>query len=393
MIVMIAAATAGAIAAATAGATAAAAAGATAAATAGATAALDDTPVRPSAAAGLTENVILFTFDGLRWQEVFSGADEALLNEEDGHVDDVESLREAFWRETPQERRRALMPFFWTVIVPGGQVLGNVRGGSRVMVTNGLNFSYPCYNEMLVGFPDDRIDSNAKRPNANITVLEWLNGRPSFSGRVAAFTSWDVFPYIINEPRSGVPVNAGWEPITDWPLTDRQQLLNDLMLGTFHPSEGARDDALTFYAALEHLERHHPRVLYISLDRTDISAHNGRYDRYLKAAHKTDDLLRILWEKLESMPRYAGKTTLLLTSDHGRGDPPDGWRGHGENVPGAELIWLAVIGPDTAALGERSDAQTFTQAQIAATVAGLLGEDYGAEVPRAAPPLPVYAPR
>ena len=81
--------------------------------------------------------------------------------------------------------------------------------GSEVRVTNGHNFSYPGYNELLSGKADPRVDSNDKKPNPNVTVLEWLNGRDPYRGKVAAFCSWDVFPWIINRERSGVLVNAG----------------------------------------------------------------------------------------------------------------------------------------------------------------------------------------
>jgi len=45
------------------------------------------------------------------------------------------------------------------------------------------------------------------------------------------------------------------------------------------------------------------------------------------------------------------------------------------------------MGPDTRALGERSSVPTVTQAQIASTVAALLGKDYRHDVPRAAAPI------
>jgi hypothetical protein len=38
---------------------------------------------------------------------------------------------------------------------------------------------------------------------------------------------------------------------------------------------------------------------------------------------------------------------------------------------------MAVLGPETPAFGEREN-QTFTQAQVAATIATLLGEDWRA---------------
>jgi len=332
-------------------------------------------------------NVVLVTLDGLRWQEAFRGADEALLSEEAGGVEGVDALRDEFWRPSPAERRRAMMPFLWDTVVPAGQILGNVERGSRVRVTNGRYFSYPGYQELLAGFPDERIDSNDKVLNPNPNVLEWIAARPGFEGSVAAFTAWDVFPYILNEPRAGILVNSGNELLDDDTLTPRQQLLNDLMRTGLPEAAGVRTDELTFYAALEHLEKAHPRVLYIAFDRTDTNAHERRYDRYLRSARMADGYLRILWDKLQSMEQYAGTTTLVVTSDHGRGDPPDDWRSHGEDIAGAHLIWLAAMGPGTEPLGERVDAPTYTQAQAAATIAALLGLDYPAAVPQAAPAI------
>jgi len=46
------------------------------------------------------------------------------------------------------------------------------------------------------------------------------------------------------------------------------------------------------------------------------------------------------------------------------------------------------MGPDTAALGERTNTSAVTQAEIAATVAEFLGKDFRQAAPQAAPPLP-----
>jgi len=358
--------------------------------------------LHPSAPAQQAENVLLFTLDGLRWQEVFAGADEALVTEVAGGVEDLDATREEFWRPTPEERRRAVMPFLWDVIVPSGQIFGNVWRGSEMRVTNERNFSYPCYHEMLGGFPDERIDSNAKQLNPNPNVLEWIAAQPGFEGRVAAFAAWDVFPYILNEPRAGIPVNAGWELLEDAPLTPRQELLNDLMRTSLRESEGVlndlmrtslresegvRSDELTFFAALEYLEKEQPRVLFVSLDGTDAGSHARRYHDYLSYARMGDEYVRMLWTKAQSMEQYAGKTTLIFTVDHGRGDPPDEWRGHGADYSGSEMIWLAAMGPGTATLGERTDVAALTESQVAATIAALLGLDYGAAVPQAAAPI------
>ncbi len=333
-----------------------------------------------------TESVILVTIDGLRWQEVFGGAEESLLTKENGGVRDVAGARKEFWRDTPEARRAALMPFTWSVIAKDGQLFGNRTKESDVRVTNGKKFSYPGYNELLTGAPDDRVDSNDKKPNPNVSVLEWLNTRTGFRDRIAAFCSWDCFPFILNVERSKLLVNAGAMIVRDAP-SDRQKLVNDLIEQTTPPSEGVRHDSLTHYCALEHLKSKHPRVLYVGYDQTDDFAHDGRYDLLLQQARQIDSFVRSLWETAQSMPEYHDKTTLLVTADHGRGDGPKEWRNHGAKTEGAEFIWIAAIGPDTPALGERAKTEPLTQSQIAATLAALLGEDYCAAMPAAGKPI------
>ncbi len=334
-----------------------------------------------------TRNVIVVTTDGLRWQEVFRGADEALLNRRHGGVADVLALRGAFWKDTPEEGREALMPFLWSTIARQGQIFGNRDKKSFVNVTNGKNFSYPGYSELFTGLADPRVDSNEKRPNPNVNVLEWLNGKPEFRGKVAAVGSWDVHPFILNVQRSGLPVNAGWMPISGPALTETEALLNSQMSRALREWDNCRNDVFTFSVALDRLRRDSPRVFYVGFGDTDEYGHEGRYDRYLRSAHDVDSALKSIWEELQSQPMYRGTTTMIVTTDHGRGDPPRGWKSHGAKVEGSDAIWLGVIGPDTPALGERSDVQTITQSQVAATIAALLGENYLAQAPGAGVPI------
>jgi hypothetical protein len=336
-----------------------------------------------------TRNVVLVTTDGLRWQEVFRGAEESLLNKKDGGVADVDALRRSYWRDGADARREALMPFFWKTIAREGQIYGNVDKGSPARVTNGKNFSYPGYNELLTGTPDPRIDSNDKNDNPNISVLEWLNGKPGYQGKVETIGSWDLFPYILNVKRSGLPVNAGWEALAPAgkSLNESQTLLNRVMMQSPRLWENCRHDAFTFPVAMETLKLQSPRVLYVSLGDTDEFSHGGRYDHYLRAAHDFDANLKLLWDELQARPEYRGTTTLIVTTDHGRGDPPRGWRDHGEKTKGSDAIWIAVLGPDTSALGERKETAVVTQAQVAATLSAFLGEDYHAAVPATAPPI------
>src|SRR5262249_6131488 len=138
---------------------------------------------------GKTQRIIWVMTDGLRWQEVFQGAELAQITKEN-RVSDPEKFKKEYWRETPEERRRLLMPFLWTTIAKDGQIFGNRKRGSDVFVTNGLNFSYPGSNESLTGVADPRVKSNDKIPNPNVTVFEWLHSKSAYRGKVAAFAAW-----------------------------------------------------------------------------------------------------------------------------------------------------------------------------------------------------------
>lgn len=341
----------------------------------------------PAFGAHKTTHVMFVMTDGLRWQEVFSGAEDPLMTKENGAVEDAKPLKAAYWRDTPEARREALMPFLWSVIARNGQIYGDRGKGSDAYVTNGLNFSYPGYNETLTGAPDPRVNSNDKVPNPNVTVLEWLNRKPAYQGKIAAFGAWDTFPYIFNAQRAGFLVNAGWDPLTAIPMTPRLELLNQLKADGPRFWDDEPFDNLTFYTALEYLKARKPSVLYISLGETDDWAHEGKYAAYLEAAHRADSYLKTLWDTVQEMPEYRGTTTLIFSPDHGRGGAPTGWKDHGEKMPESKYIWFAVIGPDTPPLGERSHIAPVTQSQIAATIAKLLGEDYGVDFPKSGKPL------
>ena len=324
-----------------------------------------------------TENIFIITLDGFRWQELFTGADSLLLTDKT-FVRDTAALKSGFWAGTPVQRRRILMPFFWNIIAGKGQIYGNRRYDNKADCSNSMWFSYPGYHEILAGFADDEnINSNKKINNPNETLLEYLQELPQYSGKVAAFGSWDVFPFIINEERSGVPVNAGFEKASGEKLSDRELFLNTLQDEIPGPWGSVRLDAFTHHFALEYLKKKKPRVLYIAYGETDDFAHDGRYDEYLRSAQRTDKFIGDLWTWVQSQSQYRDKTTFLITTDHGRGTQPLGsWRSHGDEVAGAGQIWFAVIGPDTPPTSEQKNAAQLFQNQVAKTAAAFLGIDY-----------------
>jgi hypothetical protein len=323
---------------------------------------------------------------------MFGGAEELLLNAEHGGVDDTNRVRAAFWRDTPEKRREALLPFFWNEIAAHGQIYGNRNKGSIAQVTNGKKFTYPGFNEMLTGFPDPRINKNAKLNNPNVTVLEWLHRKEPFAHRIVGFANWDVHPYVLNAQRSGIPVWTGFDTNLPAKPGSRLELIQQLERDTIPYWKDMSFDSFYAHAAMEYIKEAKPRIVWLALGETDEWAHNGRYDMYLFAARCADTYARELWELAQSLPQYKDKTTILITCDHGRGSGPDLWRDHGAKIDGAENIWLAAIGPDTKPLGERTNAAPIYQKQIAATLASLLDQDYNAAQPKAAEPITEICP-
>lgn len=331
-----------------------------------------------------TENVILVTLDGFRWQELFSGADSVILFGENTYVKD-KTVRDDFWDSSVAVRRQKLMPFFWSTVSAQGQLYGNRRYDNRVNCANPHWFSYPGYSELLVGFVDRRIRSNDTITNPNATVLEFIANHPEFRDSVAVFSTWNAMPYIVRASQNNLYVNCGRSFAMGDSLTECEQQLNELQRHIKNPY-GSRYDAFTFHYAFEYLKRRKPRVLFISLDETDEHAHGGRYDQYLRSAHKADQMIARLWQWVQADERYANKTTLIITTDHGRGSGPKrSWKSHGRLSAGSSQMWFAIIGRDTPQLGEMKESAQYFQKQIASTLAAFLGLDYVNTQPVAEP--------
>jgi hypothetical protein len=316
------------------------------------------------------ENIIIITLDGFRWQEVFNGADDFLINSKE-YVHDTAELKEKFWATTAEDRRKKLLPFLWSTVVTEGQLHGNRKYGSKANVLNCYQFSYPGYNEIFTGYPDTAVNSNDKILNPNENVLEFINRQKNYKTKVAAFTTWDVFPYILNEQRSGIYVNADVDTLRF--SSPAFQILNEFQFLAAKPI-GVRPDVITYMAAKQYVKEFKPKVLYIAFDETDDFAHNGMYDQYLLSAHAEDAMIHDLWDMIQSMPEYQNKTALIISCDHGRGDlKKEEWTSHSNKIAESGQTWMAFLGKGIDAKGEIKQKEQIYQAQLAQTIAALLG--------------------
>ncbi|MGC4036340.1 MAG: alkaline phosphatase family protein [Chitinophagaceae bacterium] len=335
-----------------------------------------------------TENLIIFTLDGMRWEEIYGGVDSAILHNPQ-FTHDREETEKMLWDNSAEERRKRLYPFIWNTIAQHGQLYGNRHKGSFADVANPYRFSYPGYNEIFTGYPDTAVNSNDKIKNKNENVLEFINSQKGYEGKVAAFSTWDVIPYILNKFRNGLVANT--YPDTLDLGTEQSKLVNSLQFfAAKEHGDATRPDLVTYMAAREYFKTKKPKVLYISFDESDEFAHAGKYNDYLGVSHMEDAMMADLWNLVQSMPEYKDKTTLIVTCDHGRGDKiKSQWRDHGQKVDDATQIWMGVMGPDTKPLGENTPGQVY-QKQFAATMAALLGFKFKPNHPAGEPIPGVY---
>ena len=194
------------------------------------------------------ENLFIITIDGFRWQEIFTGADANLISDPDC-TPDTATMKMLYWSDNVDERRKKLMPFLWNIVGKKGQLYGNRQYNNKVNTANLYRFSYPGYNEIFTGYPDTAVNSNDKIYNKNENVLEFINKQKGYTGKVAAFSTWDAFPYILNEPRSGIYVNADVDSLEF--KAPALSLVNDMQFLTTKPI-GVRPDLITYFAAREY---------------------------------------------------------------------------------------------------------------------------------------------
>jgi hypothetical protein len=205
---------------------------------------------------------------------------------------------------------------------------------------------------------------------------------------VAQLGSWEGFRLAAaSRDDAFVMVGAHGSVPAPWG-TAEIDLLAELRNEVMGLWEEGSNDALTYRMAKAYLRQNRPRVLWLALVNSDDWGHADRYDRYLAYLSQADAQIGDLWSTLQSMDEYRDRTTLIITTDHGRGLQGSDWAEHDVTIPGSDDIWLAVVGPDTPDLGEVREPGTLYQGQVAGTLLQFLGLDVRELDPQALPPVP-----
>ena len=326
---------------------------------------------------GNSPNIFIITTDGFRWQEIFNGADSLIINNP-GFVKDTALLKELYWENDLNERRKMLMPFVWKTLIKQGSIYGNREFENKVSVVNPYRFSYSGYNEIFTGFADPAIITNRKKWNINKNLLDFLNDQPAYKNKVAAFASWNLFEYILNKQQGKIYLNNGFQTIDHDSLSNTEVLTNAVQHYAVNNLQSTRNDMLTFVVAKEYIQTRHPKVVFIGFGETDEFAHSGHYDEYLQTAHLFDEYLAQLWYLVNKDPFYKNNTSFVITTDHGRGKKSGTWVRHGMFTAGSSNTWLMTLGPGFESKGEVKIKGEIFSEQLAQTIAGLLGYNFTA---------------
>lgn len=253
----------------------------------------------PSAAPVAPGNVIFVMFDGVRWQEFLNNKADSFLSKTD---------------------KAPTFPGFWSTLAQQGVIYDDASISNRAVV------SLPAYQSIFAGATQPCKDNDCGRITVE-TFPERLRRETGLPAeQVATFSAWTGIALAVEHISSATFVEAGKEGNT-------------------------RLDIDTFPRALAHLKAHKPRFLYISLNDADHQGHAGNYPEYLAALRRYDAWLVELVATLDAMGDYGKNTTLLVTTDHGRGIYWD-WKSHGMR-PWARRIWMYARNPRAGLKGSK----------------------------------------
>jgi hypothetical protein len=305
--------------------------------------------------------VVLVVLDGVRWQEVFGGADRELA------------------------RRRGLDPLVWANardLVPNLQrmldadaVAIGAPGHGPEMTASGPRFiSLPGYLEIFGGRPDPGCESNECQRSPAHTIADDVRDS-SGADDVAVVTSWPNIARAVGTEASRYVMTAGRkllaraETLRDDPET--AAMIERASQVKAWPGEGDyRPDAYTAALALRVLVTERPRFLFVGLGDADEFGHRNDYRRYLDAIHRSDGFLGQLEATLAGMGARGQHTTVLVTVDHGRAYS---FREHGARYPESGRVWFVAAGGDVHSHGLLHASRRHTLSDVAPTVRALLG--------------------
>jgi Metalloenzyme superfamily len=331
-----------------------------------ATATEEPQPSTPNGAASApgASAVVLVVLDGVRWQEVFEGVDPDIAHRQGLAPEEIVGAR-------------ALMPTLHDVLIGHGVAVGAPGEGPEMRATGPNYVSLPGYTEILTGRTATRCHDNSCAQVVDPTFADELaireRARPGEQAAVIA--SWESLERAASSGSGDVVVSAGRHGghHLDILRSDEREnaLYDEASRATSTPGEADfRPDHFTSDIALRYLVAHEPRFLFIGLGEPDEYAHQDNYRGYLESLRAADRTLARLVDALGRMGERGRRTSVLVTTDHGRSNA---FRDHGGFAPESGRVWLVASGSGIADKGLLRSYEPHRLADIAPTMRALLG--------------------
>lgn len=234
-----------------------------------------------------TQNVIFLNIDGLRYEDGFAKAAQN-------------------------------MPHIWNDLRPNGTICTSIWN-------NGTTYTAPGHATCVTGSWQYEPNNGRIRPNSP-TIFEYyrkqFNAKPEDTLILPGKgNSWHLNYSMF--PGFGRPYQTPFYAL------------------------GANDDEIV-KVLKERLATQKPRLVYAILPHVDSSGHTDEYAKYEDTIKHADSLVWDVWNSIQSDAFYKDKTTLVVTSDHGRHSTgiKDGYKSHGDACEGCRKIFALLIGPD-----------------------------------------------
>jgi hypothetical protein len=132
-------------------------------------------------------------------------------------------------------------------------------------------------------------------------------------------------------------------------------------------------DEFTFLISEEVMRRFAPSLLAITFSDVEV-AHFGSYSMHLAGIRTMDRLVYELWNLVQELPSYRGRTTLFVLPEFGRdfdGSNTNGFFNHRSNDDSTSLTWMMCLGE--AARSADVVERPVEHIDLCPTIAGMFG--------------------
>lgn len=255
------------------------------------------TPVEVQPEGYKTENVVIVVIDGPRYSETWA------------------------------EANRIYIPNRNQMLKDGGVMISDFSN-------NGQTKTNPGHAAVLTGKYHDIDNSGIASPNTPSILQQWLKFTSKPASKAWIIASKDKLDVLSNTS------NAEWK--------DKFRPSFDCGKVDSKGKSGYRTDEETMAVIKTVVKRDQPNLLFVNLLGPDSRGHANDWTGYLAAIKSTDAQLKEIWDLFQTDERYKGKTTLIVTNDHGRhlDGVADGFVNHGDQCAGCKHIEFFAIGPD-----------------------------------------------